>query len=140
MPLASYAALIFTVALLATTAYFLMGGLPLLILQHDSPVDHRFIRRFFDIYYKAATFAALGASISYAVWGHAWFALGSVVIAAFAVLLRQRILRAMERLGAQIQSDDADAIRAFRKVHSVALLVSFVQLVVLVWGVTQLSL
>ena len=34
----TFAALGFTVALLVTTAYFLMGGLPLLILKHDTPV------------------------------------------------------------------------------------------------------
>lgn len=57
-----------------------------------------------------------------------------------AVLLRQRLLPAMAHLAAQIQANDADAIRAFRKVHSMALLVNLVQLIALVWGVTQLSL
>lgn len=52
MTAAGVAALFFTVVLLVTTAYFLMGGLPLLVLQHDTPLDGRFIRRFFDIYYK----------------------------------------------------------------------------------------
>ena len=31
-------ALLFTVALLAITAYFLLGSVPLLILKHDNPV------------------------------------------------------------------------------------------------------
>ena len=35
------AALVFTVALLVTTAYFIMGSIPLLILKHDTPVDFR---------------------------------------------------------------------------------------------------
>ena len=69
MPPAGYAALFFTVLLLVTTAYFLMGGLPLLILKHDTPVDAGFIRGFFDVYYKAAFFAASGACLSYALWG-----------------------------------------------------------------------
>jgi hypothetical protein len=135
-----YAALFFTVVLLVTTAYFLMGGLPLLILAHDTPVDERFIRRFFDIYYKAAIIAATGALVSYALWGRMLFAIGNAAIVALAVLLRRRIIPAMERLGARIQANDAVAIRNFRKVHASALLVNFVQLVALVWGLTRLSL
>lgn len=46
MPLALYPALLFTVALLVTTAYFLLGGLPLLVLDHDTSLDARFIRGF----------------------------------------------------------------------------------------------
>jgi hypothetical protein len=34
-----YPALFFSVVLLVTTAYFLMGGLPLLILKHDTSID-----------------------------------------------------------------------------------------------------
>ena len=68
MPAASYGALVFTVALLAISAYFLIGGLPLLILKHDVPLDARFVRRFFEVYYLAAFWAAAGASVSYALW------------------------------------------------------------------------
>ena len=42
MSAALIAALIFTVALLVTTAYFLMGSVPLLILKHDTVLDARF--------------------------------------------------------------------------------------------------
>jgi hypothetical protein len=135
-----YAALFFTVVLLVTTAYFLMGGLPLLILQHDTPLDGKFIRRFFDIYYKAAILAALGAAISYALWGRVLFAAGTAAVAVLAVLLRRRILPAMERLGAQIQTSDTGAVQNFRKLHFGALLVNLIQLITLVWGVTQISL
>lgn len=44
MSAAMIAALFFTVALLVTTAYFLMGSVPLLILKHDRPKDSRFVR------------------------------------------------------------------------------------------------
>jgi hypothetical protein len=140
MSLPGYVALFFTVVLLVTTAYFLMGGLPLLILTHDTPVDQRFIQRFFDIYYRAVIFAAVGAAVSYALWGRVLFAVGAAAIATIAVLLRRRILPAMEHIAAQIQANDTSAIRSFRKVHSAALLVNLTQLVTLVWGVTKLSL
>ena len=45
------AALFFTVALLVTTAYFILGSVPLLILKHDTPKDSRFVRGFFNTYY-----------------------------------------------------------------------------------------
>jgi hypothetical protein len=135
----SYFALFFTVALLVTTAYFIMGGLPLLILQHDTPVDGRFIRRFFEVYYQAAWLAALGACISYALWGKVLFAAGCAAVAGGVWALRRLIIPKMAHLGEKIQAADASAIAAFRKVHSVALLVNLTQLVALVWGVTQLS-
>ena len=73
---ALYASFFFTVALLVTTAYFLMGGLPLLTLKHDTPLDARFVRGFFNVYYRAAFWASLGAFVSYALWGRYPFAPG----------------------------------------------------------------
>lgn len=125
---------------MVTTAYFLMGGLPLLILAHDTPVDQKFIQRFFEIYYKAAIFAAGGAMVSYALWGRAYFAVGAAAIAALALLLRRKVIPVMADIAAQIQANNASAVRAFRKVHSTALMVNLVQLVAIVWGVTQITL
>jgi hypothetical protein len=135
-----YAALFFTVALLVTTAYFLMGGLPLLILKHDTPVDARFVRSFFNVYYKAAFIAATGASISYALSGRLAFALGTAVIALMVLALRAKLIASMAHLGERIQTGEAAAIEGFRKVHSGALAINLTQLIVLVWGVTRISL
>ena len=134
------AALIATVGLIISMGFFMMGSLPLLVLQHDTPLDGRFIRRFFEVYVKFAVFGAVGACLSYALWGRAGFALGAAGIGALVLFLRRRVLPAMERLGARIQSMDGSAIPAFRKLHSSVLLLNLVQLVALVWGVTQVSL
>ena len=48
MPVSLIIALIATVALFATTAYFLFGSVPLLVLRHDTPMDARFVRGFFN--------------------------------------------------------------------------------------------
>lgn len=135
----TYLALFFTVVLLVTTAYFIMGGIPLLILNHDTPLDGRFIRRFFEIYYSAALIGALGAAGSYALWGKPLFAMSALAIATVVLLLRRTILPAMVRLGAQIQASDPAAISGFRKVHAIALLINLIQLIVVVWGVLQIS-
>lgn len=140
MSIAVYPALLFTVALLVTTAYFLMGGLPLLVLDHDTSLDARFVRGFFNLYYKAAFVTAVGAALSYAVLGRVGFALGAAALAAGVVLLRRQLIPAMEQLGAQIPASGVVAIRRFRRVHAAALLINLLQLVLLVWALLQLSL
>ena len=140
MATATYAALFFTVVLLVTTAYFLMGGLPLLVLQHDTPVDARFIRGFFNIYYKAVFVAAAGAAASYALAAKPAFALGVAALAAFTLLLRRTLLPAMEQMATQMASSGSVAIQRFRRLHAIALGVNLVQLVVIVWGITQVRL
>lgn len=139
MPAASYGALVFTVALLAISAYFLIGGLPLLILKHDVPLDARFVRRFFEVYYLAAFWAAAGASVSYALWGREAFAAGMAVIAGSILILHRLVLRAMQDLGARIEASSDLAIRGFRRVHATALLANFAQLIGVVWGLIALS-
>ena len=140
MSLAIYPAIFFTVAMLVTTAYFLLGGLPLLILKHDTPLDAGFVRGFFNVYYKASLVTALGAGVSYALWGRPAFAAGAMAYVAIAVALRRYLLPAMQSLGAKIQESDSAAISQFRKVHAMALSVNLGQLAVLVWGTTKLSL
>jgi hypothetical protein len=90
MTVAIYPALFFSVVLLVTTAYFLMGGLPLLILKHDTSIDAKFIRSFFNVYCKGVFYAAIGASVSCALWGRFAFAVGTAAIALVAVALRRR--------------------------------------------------
>jgi len=140
MPSAIYPALFFTVAMLVTNAYFLMGGLPLLVLKHDTGLDARFVRGFFNVYYKAAIVTAVGACVSYALWGRFTFALGAAVLVLVALLLRRSLLPAMQDLSNQLQGTDDHAIRSFRRVHMAALSLNLAQLVVVVWGITQLSL
>ena len=135
----TYVSLFFTVVLLVTTAYFIMGGIPLLTLSHDTPLDGRFIRRFFEIYYSCALVGAIGAMISYAAWGRPVFALGAAGIACVVLFLRSNILPAMARLGSSIQASDPGAIAGFRRVHSAALLANLVQLLLVVWGILNIS-
>ena len=134
-----YGAFVCTVAMLFFTAYFLLGGLPLLILKHDVPLDARFIRAFFNVYYRVAFWIALGAAVSYAAWGRMAFAVGAAIIAAIVAVLRIYFLRAMEEIGTRIEGSDAEPIRRFRRMHGAALLFNVVLLVVLVWGTIQLS-
>lgn len=139
MTWAIYGAFLFTVALLFFTAYFLLGGLPLLILKHDVPLDAKFVRAFFNVYYRVAFWAALGAAACYALWGRVAFAAGAVVIAGIVMLMRKYLLGAMEQVGTQIEGSDDAPIRRFRRMHGAALLINLALLVFLVWGTIQLS-
>jgi len=139
MSFAMYGAFVFTVVLLVTNAYFLLGGLPLLVLKHDVPLDASFIRGFFNVYYRVAFWTAILASASYALWGRFAFSLGAISIAFIAVFLQRRLLPMMQELGRHIETANAGAIRRFRSLHAVALLIIVVQLAVLVWGLIQLS-
>jgi hypothetical protein len=134
-----YGSFVFTVALLVFTMYFLLGGLPLLILKHDAPLDARFVRAFFNAYYKLTFWAAIGATVSYAVWGRFAFAAGAASIAVVVTALRRRFLQAMEEIGAQIEGSQGLPIRRFRRMHVAALLINVALLVVLVWGTIRLS-
>lgn len=140
MSTAMQAALFFTVALMVTTAYFFMGAIPLLILKHDTPVDGRFVRGFFNTYYLAAMVTATGTAVSYAFAGRFAFAVGAAALAVLALVLRGDIIGKMDHLRAQIESDNYRAIPSFRKTHLTAILINLVQLVVIVWSLTTLKL
>jgi hypothetical protein len=128
------AALFCTVMLIVTTAYFIMGSIPLLILKHDTPLDARFVRGFFNVYYIAAMVTASATSISFAFAGYPALGIGAAGLAVLAAVLRQQIIPKMDALGAQIQSNFMDAIPGFRKTHLTAILINLVQLVVIVWS------
>ena len=134
MSAALIAALFFTVALLVITTYFLLGSAPLLILKHDTPKDFRFVRGFFNIYYRAATFVTCAAAASYALAGKPLFLAGTAALALLVVALRRHIIATMEALGTRIQSGEGSAIHAFRRTHVAAILVNLAQLVLIVWS------
>ena len=92
-------ALFFTVALLAITAYFLLGSVPLLILKHDNPVDSRFIRSFYITYFRMAFVAAVGTAASYALASRTGFAVGAAAIATLTLVLRARLIPRDSQVG-----------------------------------------
>ena len=132
MPPALFVALIFTVALLVTTAYFLLGSVPLLVLSHDTPMDARFVRGFFNTYYLAALASAGLTALSLVVAGRYALAAVAAALAVLALGLRHRIIPSMDALQARIPSESDAAIRSFRRLHLAAVAVTLAQLVVIV--------
>lgn len=139
MSAAMFAALFFTVALLVTTAYFLMGSLPLLVLKHDTLLDARFVRGFFNLYYVTAFATATATAISFVFAGRPGIAASAAALALIAVVLRKKIIPKMDALGTQIQSNYMEAIPGFRRTHITAILINLAQLVAIVWTLISLS-
>jgi hypothetical protein len=134
------AALFFTVALLVTTAYFLFGSVPLLVLKHDTPMDSRFVRGFFNTYYLAAMFTASATAVSLALAGRLTVAAGAAALALLATVMRSKVIPMMDSLRGQIQVDDARAVRSFRRIHVTAILINLAQLVIIVWSLIAASM
>ncbi|PZQ01068.1 MAG: hypothetical protein DI587_06760 [Variovorax paradoxus] len=140
MSAALLVALCCTGALLLTTAYFFLGAVPLLTLRHDTPMDARFVRGFFNTYYLAAISTAGATALSCAVAGRPAFALEAAAIALLAVLLRRTVLSRMDALRARVEAGATDVAAAFRRIHGVALLANFGQLVAIVWTLVAASM
>lgn len=132
MSAAMLVALFCTVALLATTLYFILGSIPLLVLKHDTPLDARFVRGFFNVYYAMAFYAAMATAVSFAFAGRPGLSAGGAVLALIATGLRRKLIPQMEALGAQIQSNDLDAIPGFRRTHATAIAINVAQLAAIV--------
>jgi hypothetical protein len=133
-------ALGFTVVLLVITAYFVMGSVPLLVLKHDTPLDSRFVRSFFNTYYLAAMLTAGATAVSYAVAGRPAFAAGAAGLAILAAVLRRSVIVKMDALQPRIQTGNADAIADFRRTHITAIVINLVQLAIIVWSLIALKL
>lgn len=132
--------LIATVILLVWMGFFMMGSLPLLILKHDTPLDSRFIRGLFNVYYLAVILTASAAALSYAWSGRLGFALGMGFIAALAFALRRWvIIPRMDLLRSTIPAADA-SIFQFRKLHIAGMVLNVAQLGTVAWSLTRLGL
>jgi len=131
-------ALFCTVTLLAITAYFLLGSVPLLVLKHDDPVDARFIRSFYITYFKFASIAATATAVSYAAAARPLFAAIATAVVILTLVLRAKLIPKMDQLDADIQANNASAIPAFRKIHKSAILLNTCQLAALLGSLVAL--
>lgn len=116
------------VILLVWMGFFMLGSLPLMILKHDTPMDARFIRGLFDVYYKAVITVAIAGAIAHAVGQRTVTSIGLAVIACIALVSRQMILSRMDGLRQTMTPTDADGIRSFRKLHVTGMALNFAQL------------
>lgn len=131
-------ALFFTVALLAITAYFLLGSVPLLTLKHDTPLDARFIRSFYITYYRIAFLVAVATTVSYSAAGRVAFAMGAALIGILTLVLRNKFIPMMDRPAPHTAADKIDAVAAFRKIHKSAILINTSQLLAILGSLSMI--
>ena len=129
--LAQVFALASTVVLLVVMSYFMLGSLPLLVLEHDTPLDANFIRGFFHLYYRIVPPAAAIAAVAYAIAGQPAFCAGMVVLLVLVLLARRHILPRMDALRASMTPGDAGGISRFRSLHKRGMLLNAVQVIAL---------
>ncbi len=133
-------ALMATVLLLVWMGFFMMGSLPLLILKHDTPLDSRFIRGLFNVYYLAVMFTGSAAALCFAWSGRPIFSVGMAFIAGLAFSLRRwLIIPRMDLLRGTIPAVDVSA-RQFRRLHIAGMTLNVVQLGTVAWALTKLGL
>jgi len=128
-----------TVALLVWMGFFLMGSLPLLVLKHDTPLDSRFIRGLFNVYYAAVMATAAVGTVGYALSGRPAIALVMIGIAALAYGCRRWIVGPMDVARDSIAVNDASAIKRFRQLHVGGMLLNVVQLGIVCVGMTKVD-
>lgn len=133
-------ALISTVLLLVWMGFFMMGSLPLLVLKHDTPLDSRFIRGLFSVYYLAILSVGTVGSLSSALGGRLLIALALGAVAGVGFAGRYWFLGRMDAVRSTMTPDDAPAIRRFRRLHIAGMLANFVMLVGFVLGMTRVTL
>jgi len=132
-------ALIATVALLVWMGFFMMGSLPLIILKHDTPLDARFIRGLFNVYYMAVMFTAGVGALSYGLAGRIPLALAFACIATLGLLGRRGIVGRMDQLRSTMTAEDLPAIRKFRRLHITGMVVNVALIAVYCVGMVQVS-
>jgi hypothetical protein len=131
-------ALFSTVLALVCMGYFMLGSLPLLVLEHDTPLDSSFIRGLFNVYYRALPVVAAFGAVSYALAGKPGFAAGMAAILGLTLIARRIVLAKMDAVRAGMTATDAEAIAQFRRVHIGGMVLNALQLLALGVSLTLL--
>lgn len=125
------------VILLVWMGFFMLGSLPLMILKHDTPMDARFIRGLFDVYYKAVMVTAGAGVLANGATGRSTIAIAMAGIALIAFTSRHHILSRMDRLREVMTATDAGRIRQFRHLHVWGMVLNVAQLLTICMGLVS---
>jgi hypothetical protein len=133
-------ALVFTVLLLMSLGFSVLGSTPLLILKHDVAMDSRVVRQVFHYCYRLVTVMAVVASLAYAFAGRPLLSAGIGCIAVVAIVMHHWLLTRMDALRATMHEGDTAALSRFRRLHVTGIALNAVQLVAMGFATTQAGL
>jgi hypothetical protein len=125
------------VILLVWMGFFMFGSLPLMVLKHDTPLDARFIRGLFDVYYKAVMVTATVGALAHALAGRPVIAAGMAGVALIAFFSSRRILTRMDQLRDAMTATDTVRIRQFRLLHVWGMVLNVAQLFAVCVGLVK---
>ena len=128
------------VGLLIWMGYFVIGGSPLLILKHDTPVDARFIRGFFDVHYRVLMSISAVGALSFTLADRRFLAAAMACVTLIGFAARLVIVSRMDRIRSALTATDARAIKKFRRLHVAGIMLDVFYLVGFVWVLTLASL
>jgi hypothetical protein len=131
--------LLATVVLLFPMGVFMFTTPPLLILKHDTPVDGRFIRGLFNLYYVSViTLASVGAAGCLIV-GKIAVALAMGGLGVFVAGIRRWMISNMDRQREGMARGQPGAIPRFRRLHMTGMALNVLQLAIVAWAMTKLA-
>lgn len=133
-------ALVSTVLLLMSMAFFLLGTIPLLILKHNEPMDSRVVRQVFHYCYRIVTVFALAACLGQSLMDHTMLAVTAGCIALLALVLHRLVLERMDAHRTTMHTGDQVALRRFRQTHVTGIALNAMQLATIGWVLTQSQL
>jgi hypothetical protein len=127
------------VVLLFPMFVFTLASPPLLVLKHDTPLDGRFIRNLFNLYYIVVIAIAAVDAAGFAITGQGAvvIALGTLVVFVFGI--RRWMISNMDRLRDAIARGDATAVPKFRRLHIAGIVLNVLQLGAVAAGMTRLA-
>jgi len=128
-----------TVILLFPMGVFMLASPPLLVLKHDTPLDGRFIRGLFNIYYVSVMVVATAGALGCILVGKtgAAAAMGGLVLVVFGI--RRWMIVKMDDLREAIARGESGAIPGFRRLHLAGMALNICQLAGVAWGMTRLA-
>ena len=132
-PLLSIVLLVFPMGI------FMLATPPLLILKHDTPVDGRFIRGLFNLYYVAVTTVAVVGAAGNTLAGRGSEALAMGGLAVFVFGVRRWMIFSMDKQRDAIARGESMAVPRFRRLHIAGMILNVLQLGTVVWGMTNLA-
>jgi len=128
-----------SIILLLPMGYFLLQAPAFLLVKLEHPTVTRLLRGMFSIYFVVLAVAGAIGTMSFLVAGRPALAVGTGMIAAFAIGARRWFLQHIDaELGAK-EAGDRDAVRRLRRLHWGGMACNAVQFVALVAGIQSLA-
>lgn len=119
--------------------YFILGGLPLLILKYDHPSDARLIRGFFDVHYIVSMCIAVVGTLANVLSDRPVLAAAIACVGLTGFTARSMIVSRLDGLRSTIDATNAPAMRRFRRLHLTGMAINVLLIAGMIWALAASS-